>query len=68
MSAVSNNIRQSRMRVGAACFYLLTRHKTDDVNMSSVWEYSRNDIASNISVFVAAGAAWCFQSGWPTSS
>ncbi|MBK9438529.1 MAG: hypothetical protein IPN51_11220 [Chloracidobacterium sp.] len=56
------------MRVGAACFYLLTRHKTDDVNMSSVWEYSRNDIASNISVFVAAGAAWCFQSGWPTSS
>ena len=45
--------------------YLLTRHKTDDVNMSSVWECSRNDIASNISVFVAAGAVWFFQSGWP---
>jgi len=47
------------------CLYLLTRHKTDDVNMSSVWECSRNDIASNISVFVAAGAVWFFQSGWP---
>lgn len=47
------------------CLYLLTRHKTDDVNMSSVWECSRNDIASNISVFLAAGAVWFTQSGWP---
>lgn len=44
---------------------LLTRHRTDDVNMSSVWECSRNDIASNISVFVAAVAVWFTQSGWP---
>jgi len=47
------------------CLYLLTRHKTDDVNMSSVWECSRNDIASNVSVFIAAGAVWFTQSGWP---
>jgi Co/Zn/Cd efflux system component len=47
------------------CLYLLTRHRSDDVNMSSVWECSRNDIASNISVFVAAGAVWFTQSGWP---
>lgn len=47
------------------CLYLLTRHRRDDVNMSSVWECSRNDIASNISVFVAAGAVWFTQSGWP---
>ena len=47
------------------CLFLLTRHKTDDVNMSSVWECSRNDIASNISVFVAAGLVWLTQSGWP---
>ncbi len=49
----------------AVCLYLLTRHKADDVNMSSVWECSRNDIASNISVFLAAGAVWFTQSGWP---
>lgn len=47
------------------CLFLLTRHRTDDVNMSSVWECSRNDIASNISVFLAAGAVWFTQSGWP---
>lgn len=47
------------------CLYLLTRHKTDDVNMSSVWECSRNDIFSNVSVFLAAGAVWFTQSGWP---
>ncbi len=47
------------------CLKLLWKHRTDDVNMSSVWECSRNDIASNISVFVAAGGVWLFKSGWP---
>ncbi len=47
------------------CLYLLWRHRNEDVNMSSVWECSRNDIATNISVFVAAGAVWVTESGWP---
>jgi len=47
------------------CLFLLWRHREDDVNMSSVWECSRNDIASNLSVFVAAGAVWLTGSGWP---
>ncbi len=47
------------------CLYLLWRHRHEDVNMSSVWECSRNDIASNFSVFVAAGAVWFTGSGWP---
>lgn len=47
------------------CLFLLWRHRRDDVNMSSVWECSRNDIASNLSVFVAAGAVWLTGSGWP---
>jgi Co/Zn/Cd efflux system component len=33
--------------------------------MNSVWECSRNDIASNVSVFIAAGAVWLSGSGWP---
>jgi Co/Zn/Cd efflux system component len=33
--------------------------------MSSVWECSRNDIASNISVLVAASGVWLTASGWP---
>lgn len=47
------------------CLYLLWRHRHEDVNMSSVWECSRNDIATNLSVFVAAGAVWLTGSGWP---
>jgi Co/Zn/Cd efflux system component len=47
------------------CLYLLWRHRNEDVNMSSVWECSRNDIVTNISVFVAAGAVWLTESGWP---
>ncbi len=38
------------------CLWLLTRHRHEDINMSSVWECSRNDIASNLAVLVAAGA------------
>jgi len=49
----------------SACLVLLWKHRNEDVNMSSVWECSRNDIASNISVFVAAGAVWLTASGWP---
>ena len=47
------------------CLFLLWRHRHEDVNMSSVWECSRNDIASNIAVFVAAGGVWLTGSGWP---
>lgn len=47
------------------CLYLLWRHRHEDVNMSSVWECSRNDIAANISVFLAAGGVWLTGSGWP---
>lgn len=47
------------------CLALLWRHREEDINMSSVWECSRNDIASNISVFLAAGLVWLFNAGWP---
>jgi Co/Zn/Cd efflux system component len=53
------------LAANGACLGLLWKHRTEDVNMSSVWECSRNDIASNIAVFLAAGAVWLSQSGWP---
>ena len=53
------------LAANGACLALLWKHRSEDVNMSSVWECSRNDIASNISVFVAAGAVWLTRSGWP---
>lgn len=47
------------------CLWLLWQHRDEDINMSSVFECSRNDIASNVSVFAAAGGVFLFQSGWP---
>ncbi len=47
------------------CLALLWKHREEDINMSSVWECSRNDVASNIAVFVAAGGVWLAHSGWP---
>lgn len=46
------------------CLFLLWKHRGEDINMSSVWECSRNDIMVNSSVFIAAGAVWFFESGW----
>jgi Co/Zn/Cd efflux system component len=47
------------------CLFLLWRHRADDINMSSVYECSRNDIASNVSVILAAAGVWAFDSAWP---
>ena len=49
----------------SVCLALLWKHRTADVNMSSVWECSRNDIAGNVAVFVASAAVWLTGSRWP---
>ncbi len=36
------------------CFLLLIRHRNDNINMSSVWLCSRNDIIANTSVLITA--------------
>lgn len=53
------------LTANSLCLLLLWRHRNEDINMNSVWECSRNDIATNLSVFVAAGAVWLTGSGWP---
>lgn len=53
------------LAANSICLFLLWRHRQEDVNMSSVWECSRNDIASNLSVFVAAATIWLTGSSWP---
>ncbi len=47
------------------CFFLLFRHRSDDLNMRSTWLCSRNDIIANLSILVAAGAVAFFNSIWP---
>lgn len=47
------------------CLALLWKHRKEDINMSSVWECSRNDIAANLAVMIAAAGVWLAQAGWP---
>lgn len=48
-----------------ACLALLWRFRKQDLNMSSTFECSRNDVLSNVGVLVAAVAVSVFNSGWP---
>ena len=47
------------------CLALLTRHKSDDINFTSVWLCSRNDIIANVSVLAAAGLVAITGTKWP---
>lgn len=51
--------------VNGICLYLLTKHKDEDINMSSVWECSRNDIFAGIAVLISALGVWITDSMWP---
>ena len=48
-----------------ACLVLLTRHRNDDINMSSVWTCSRNDLIANTSMLAATGLVAWTHSPWP---
>lgn len=47
------------------CLWLLTPYKDGDVNMTSVWECSRNDVNEGLAVIAATFAVWGFGAGWP---
>ncbi len=53
------------LAANSVCLALLWRHRSDDINMNSVWLCSRNDIIANSSVLVAGAAVWLLDSGWP---
>lgn len=48
-----------------ACFALLYRHRADNLNMSSTWLCSRNDLIANVAVLVAAIGTHALSSRWP---
>lgn len=47
------------------CLRLLNPYRSGDVNMSSAWECSRNDVGEGIAVLVAAVGVWWFDAAWP---
>lgn len=53
------------LAANAYCLYLLYTHRQDDINMSSTWICSRNDIIANTSVLGAAALVYALNSRWP---
>ncbi len=53
------------LAANGSCLFLLSRHKSDDINMRSTWLCSRNDIIANSSVFLAAALVAVTQSKLP---
>ncbi len=48
----------------ALCLFLLTRHKNEDINMSSVWQCSKNDMMNNLAIIAAAIVVGITHVGW----
>jgi len=53
------------LAANAVCLWLLWSHRTEDINMHSVWLCSRNDIIANVAVLGAGAAVWALHSRWP---
>jgi cation diffusion facilitator family transporter len=47
------------------CFFMLYRHRGDNLNMSSTWLCSRNDLIANTGVLCAAAGSYLLASHWP---
>lgn len=47
------------------CLALLGRFRNQNINMSSTFECSRNDVVSNVGVLIAAGLVAASGSAWP---
>ncbi|MDR0528402.1 MAG: cation transporter [Zoogloeaceae bacterium] len=53
------------LAANVVCFALLYRHRSDNLNMSSTWLCSRNDLFANLGVLFAAAAGFLLTSRWP---
>jgi cation diffusion facilitator family transporter len=53
------------LAANTACFLLLWRHRSDDLNLRSTWLCSRNDLIANSSVLLAAALVAQLGSLWP---
>jgi cation diffusion facilitator family transporter len=47
------------------CFFLLYRHRGDNLNLQSTWLCSRNDLIANVGVLLAAALSYRLASRWP---
>jgi cation diffusion facilitator family transporter len=64
-AATMGLVGAAALSANLVCFFLLYRHRSDNLNMSSTWLCSRNDLIANGGVLAAAGASFLFASRWP---
>jgi Co/Zn/Cd efflux system component len=53
------------LAANSVCLYLLSPYRSGDVNMSSAWECSRNDVIEGGAVILATVAVYLLGSAWP---
>jgi Co/Zn/Cd efflux system component len=53
------------LAANAAVLVFLWRHRSDDLNMRSVWLCSRNDVVANAGVLIAGAGVALTRSPWP---
>jgi Co/Zn/Cd efflux system component len=64
-AAIMGTVGVLALLANLLCLLLLTRHRKDNLNMSSVWLCSRNDIIANTSVLAAAALVFLTHSTLP---
>jgi Co/Zn/Cd efflux system component len=64
-SAVVGVVGSLALAGNGACFALLYRHRTDNLNFRSTWLCSRNDLIANAAVLVSAALVAATASPWP---
>ena len=55
----------ANLAANALCLLLLRPYRRGDLNMSSAWECSRNDVFEGVAVILTTVAVWLLGSGWP---
>jgi len=58
-------IGTAALAANLVCFFLLYAHRDDNLNMSSTWICSRNDLFANVGVLLAAAFCYLASSRWP---
>jgi len=65
MASIMVGIGVLALTANLMCLALLWGFRRQDLNMSSTFECSRNDVIANVGVLVAAAGVWMADSGWP---
>ena len=58
-------IGATALMANLVCFFMLYTHREDNLNMSSTWLCSRNDLIANVGVLFAGLLTYILASKWP---